>query len=68
MAMMYGKIEPFKEGEEEWRHYCERLEFFFKANAIDDTEKKKAILLSVCGPKTYQLIRTLCSPDAVDQC
>ena len=32
------------------------------ANGIEDATKHQAILLSVCGPSTYQLIRDLLSP------
>ena len=39
--------------------YVERLQMYFVANDIADDSKKQAILLSVCGPTTYQLIRNL---------
>ena len=42
--------------------YVERLQMYFVANGIDDDAKKRAILLSVCGPTTYQLIRNLAQP------
>ena len=38
--------------------YTERLHQLFVADDIDDAEKK-AILISMCGPATYQLIHNL---------
>ena len=36
--------------------YSERLQEYFTANDIESAEKNKAILLSVVGAETYQLI------------
>ena len=47
---------------EEWQAYCERLEQYFLTNDIKNTSKQRAILLSACGPTTYQLIRNLAAP------
>ena len=33
-----------------------RLEHYFEANDVGDTEKKRAILFTVCGHKTNGLI------------
>jgi hypothetical protein len=38
------------------------LEFYFEANGVDDEDKQRSILLSVCGSKTYKLIRNLTTP------
>ena len=38
------------------------VDTFFQANDIDDTEKKRAVLLSVVGPATYKLLRSLLAP------
>uniref|UniRef100_A0A1X7TFX1 Retrotransposon gag domain-containing protein n=1 Tax=Amphimedon queenslandica TaxID=400682 RepID=A0A1X7TFX1_AMPQE len=40
----------------------ERFELYCTANDLDDG-KKKAVLLSVCGAKTYQMMRSLTKPD-----
>ena len=45
-----------------WIEYTERLEQYFAANEITDNNKKRAVLLSVCGAKTYKLIRNLVNP------
>ncbi|XP_044184326.1 LOW QUALITY PROTEIN: uncharacterized protein K02A2.6-like [Acropora millepora] len=58
----YGKIGEFTESEESWTHYIERLEQYFLANEVDEVGKKRAILLSVCGSKTYALARDLLQP------
>ena len=47
---------------EDWVSYCERLEHYFAANDVDDAGEQQAILLSVCGATTYQLIRNLVAP------
>ncbi|KAL5486601.1 hypothetical protein EMCRGX_G019103 [Ephydatia muelleri] len=43
--------------------YCERVEQYFIANGISNADRKRAILLSVCGPATFKLIRSLIAPD-----
>ena len=42
--------------------YAECLEKYFLANDVEAGDKQRAILLSVCGPATYQLIRNLAAP------
>ena len=57
MALI-GKIEEYNKNDS-WIEYTERLEQYFAANEITDNNKKRAVLLSVCGAKTYKLIRNL---------
>ena len=59
---LIGHIGEFHSDSEDWISYSERLELYFVANGIEDATKRQAILLSVCGPSTYQLIRDLLSP------
>uniref|UniRef100_A0A5S6QAX5 Uncharacterized protein n=1 Tax=Trichuris muris TaxID=70415 RepID=A0A5S6QAX5_TRIMR len=47
-----------------WEEYAERLEFHFAANGIRDARKKLAVLCSVCGQKTYSVIRSLTAPQS----
>ncbi len=54
-------VETFNESED-WLQYVKRLEHYFEANGIADNDKKGTILLTVCGPKIYKLIRDLVSP------
>lgn len=65
MALVrHGTIGDFQPGVKDWVLYTERLEQYFTANGIatDAAEQRRAILLSVCGPATYQLIRNLVAP------
>ena len=59
---LYGVVGKFKESEESWTQYVERLEQYFLANEISDEKKQRAILLSVCGSKTYGLLRDILQP------
>ncbi|XP_048580358.1 uncharacterized protein K02A2.6-like [Nematostella vectensis] len=56
-----GNMQPFDEATETFTCYVERLELFFDANNINE-DKKTASLLSLIGPKTYNLLRGLTSP------
>ena len=57
-----GKIATFNSTVESWTLYCERLHFYFNANDIVYSGKKRLILLTVCGPSTYQLLKSLVQP------
>ena len=59
---LYGIVGEFKESEESWIQYVEWLEQYFLANEITDGKKQRAILLSVCGSKTYGLLRDILQP------
>ena len=47
---------------EDWTSYTERLEQYSEANDVVSAVKQQAILLSICGVLTYQLIRDLVAP------
>ena len=49
---------------EDWNCYTEWLKHYFIANGIkaDACDQRRAILLSICGPTTYQLIHNLFAP------
>ena len=59
----HGQIGEFNSQREDWMSYSERLEEYFIANDIKSAEKKKAILLSVVGADTYQLMQSLIAPE-----
>ena len=59
---VHGKISQFIPSQESWSSYTERLEYYFIANDVQDLAKKKAILLTVCGPSTFQLLKNLLQP------
>ena len=58
----HGSIGEYKSEIEEWPAYAERLQHYFTANDVTNGDKKRAILLSVCGAGTYGLIRSLVQP------
>ncbi len=60
-----GHIDAFDAAAEQWSSYTERLTHYYIANGIVSDDKKRSILLTVCGAATYQLIRDLLSPNAV---
>ena len=60
---VHGAVGQFNEDAEEWPAYCERLMHYFTANDVKTDEKRRAILLSVCGAHIYQLVRSLVSPE-----
>ena len=62
MAAQLGTIGEFHEGREEWTQYAERLDHFLAANGIADPDRKRAVFLSVIGPKAYKLISSLVAP------
>ena len=49
----------FDQSREQWPSYVERMVQYFMANDVKEDAKQRAILLSVCGPNTYQLICNL---------
>ena len=57
-----GKVEPFQLGVDDWEQYTERLEQYFVANAVEDADKKRAVLLTVVGKETYSLLSNLVAP------
>ena len=63
MATIHGSVGAFDSQVESWTSYTERLEQYFLANDVLVEEKKRAILLSNCGPQTYDLLKNLTAPD-----
>lgn len=55
-----GKLEEF-DGTA-WTSWAERLSFYCEANAVEEPSKKRALLLTLCGPKTYEVVRALVAP------
>ena len=61
MATVVGSIAAYTP-EENWQQYVERLQFFMEATGVTDASKKRATFLSVVGPTTFQLLRSLIAP------
>ena len=58
----HGNIGEYDPQTKDWTSYSERLKEYFTANDVEAAAKKQAILLSVVGASTYQLIRNLVAP------
>ena len=58
----HGRFGEFNPQREDWTSYTERLQECFIANGLEDAAKKKAVLLSIVGAETYQLMRNLTAP------
>lgn len=54
-------MDSFDTTVEDWTTYVERVEQYCVANEIED-ERKVAVLFSVMGAKTYNLLRSLIVP------
>ena len=63
---VHGALAAFNPQEEDWSEYSERLTFYFTANRITTDAKKRAVLLSCCGPATFRLLRSLVLPGKLD--
>ena len=59
---MSRKVDIYDSNVEIFQNYAERLEQYFIANDVAEG-KRAATLLSCIGAKTYQLLRSLTSPD-----
>ena len=61
----YAKFEAFDPDEDNWSEYAERLDMAYVVNVVDDADadKKRAILLTVCGKKTFALLKGLSAPN-----
>ena len=56
---LHGTLSSYDPTKESWSIYIEQLNQYFIANDVVDATKKRDILLSACGPKTYKLVRSL---------
>ncbi|XP_037507352.1 uncharacterized protein LOC119383342 [Rhipicephalus sanguineus] len=60
MASLQASIEPFSG--KAWTSWIQRLGFYFVANSITADEKRRALLLTLCGPETFETVRALVAP------
>lgn len=60
---MVGTLAASESQTQTWEEYVEVLAYFFVANGIVNERRKRAILLSSVGSRTYSLMRNLLSPD-----
>ncbi|XP_040070861.1 uncharacterized protein LOC115320361 [Ixodes scapularis] len=57
-----GYLEPFDESSSDWASYDERLTSFLIVNGVPESDKVHAFL-SIIGPKTYALLKSLTAPE-----
>ncbi len=62
MAASHGQLHPFDSSVEDWSTFIERAELYFDANDITVDAKKRGVLLSSCGPKTFTMIKSIVAP------
>jgi transposase InsO family protein len=58
-----GQIETFDDSQSDFATYMTRVKLYFDANDVA-AGKKVSTLLTLIGPKTYQLLQDLLSPEA----
>ena len=58
----HNPIGAFDSSTESWVAYTERLEQFFIATDVTNAGKKRALLLSGCGPQTYGILQDIVLP------
>ena len=61
MSGLFGSVGEFKEGEEDWPQYAERVQHYFTANGVAEG-KKVSVFLSIIGAKEYKLVSSLVAP------
>ena len=62
-AALLGQVGEYAEGQEEWSQYAERVDHFLVANSVTDAGKKRAVFLSLIGPRCYKLLASLVAPE-----
>ena len=58
-------FDAFQPGVDNWTEWKERLDFYLEAEGITDNDKKRSVLLTVCGKETYSLVKSLVAPNNV---
>lgn len=69
-SLGFGAIEQFEpKGDvaQAWKNYAARLKQCLIVNRVEDPEMKRAVLLTVIGPKGYEQLRKLVAPDEPEQ-
>ena len=57
----HGTLQNIPIHKKAWTVYVKCLEQYLMTNKIEDADQQRAVLLSVCDPATYRLIRNLVS-------
>ena len=64
----FGTVGAFEEGVDTWERYADRLSQYFEANEITEDARKRAILNSVVGAKTYATFCKIMFPKKPTEC
>ncbi|KAM7293707.1 uncharacterized protein ISCGN_023302 [Ixodes scapularis] len=62
MTTSFGQVEHFDESTSDWLSYEERVLSFLRANKVP-TELQVDAFVSLIGPKTYALLKSLTAPE-----
>ncbi|XP_037518397.1 uncharacterized protein LOC119395190 [Rhipicephalus sanguineus] len=62
---MQAAIEPFSG--KNWSSWIQRLTFYFVANDVCDEQKKRALLLTLCGADTFETACALVAPKTPEE-
>ena len=60
---LHSLICTFNAATEDFPSYVEHFQQYFKANKVESEDKCCAMLLTTCGPATYQRLRCLATPN-----
>ena len=63
----HGKVGEFDPENDDWELYTERVKFYFEAHGIKNVDKRRAILLTAMGNKSYKLLRSLVAPNPLTE-
>ena len=63
----HGKIGEFDPKNDDWELYAERVKFYFEAHGITNVDKRRAILLTAMGNKSYKPLRSLVAPNPLTE-
>ena len=59
----HGRVSEFSGATNNWDIFIEQLFHYFTVSGISTADKKRAVLLDMCGTTIYKLLKTLLSPD-----
>lgn len=61
-SLQLGQVEHFDNSTSDWTSYEERVHAYLRANNVPE-ERKVDAFISILGPQTYSLLKSLAAPD-----
>ncbi|XP_075550253.1 uncharacterized protein LOC142583647 [Dermacentor variabilis] len=61
-VIMAHQLPDFEEGKDKWKPYLIKVEAYFEANAIEDSTKKRALLVAALNTHTIQVLAGKVAP------